>query len=93
VAVPHADLDALERAIQDGVAGGARRVWYCADGVYSMFGDRLDVAGLATLMARYPTLHAYLDDAHGMSWCGRRGLSPHGCTRGARSLPPRPAHA
>ena len=73
VAVPHADLDALERAIADGVTGGARRVWYCADGVYSMFGDRLDVDGLATLMARYPALHAYLDDAHGMSWCGRRG--------------------
>ncbi len=73
VALPHADLGALELAIQDAVAGGARRVWYAADGIYSMFGDRLDVAGLATLMARYPALHAYLDDAHGMSWCGRRG--------------------
>jgi 7-keto-8-aminopelargonate synthetase-like enzyme len=73
VALPHADLDALELAIQDALAGGARRVWYAADGVYSMFGDRLDVAGLATLMARYPALHAYLDDAHGMSWCGSRG--------------------
>ena len=73
VALPHADLDALELAIQDALAGGARRVWYAADGVYSMFGDRLDVAGLATLMARYPALHAYLDDAHGMSWAGRRG--------------------
>ena len=73
VGLPHADLDALERAIQDALAGGARRVWYAADGVYSMFGDRLDVAGLATLMARYPALHAYLDDAHGMSWTGRRG--------------------
>ncbi len=73
VALPHADLDALELAVRDALAGGARRVWYAADGIYSMFGDRLDVAGLAALMARYPALHAYLDDAHGMSWCGRRG--------------------
>jgi 7-keto-8-aminopelargonate synthetase-like enzyme len=73
VALPHADLDALELAVRDALAGGARRVWYAADGIYSMFGDRLDVAGLAALMARYPALYAYLDDAHGMSWCGRRG--------------------
>lgn len=72
-AAPHNDLDALELAIAAVLAGGARRVWYCADGIYSMFGDRLDVAGLATLMERYPALHAYLDDAHGMSWCGDRG--------------------
>lgn len=72
-ALPHADLDALETAICAALAAGVRRIWYCADGIYSMFGDRLDVAGLATLMRRYPALHAYLDDAHGMSWCGPRG--------------------
>ncbi|MBK9034426.1 MAG: aminotransferase class I/II-fold pyridoxal phosphate-dependent enzyme [Myxococcales bacterium] len=72
-ALPHADLDALDDAVAAALAGGARRVWYCADGIYSMFGDRLDVTGLAALMARHPALHAYLDDAHGMSWCGRRG--------------------
>lgn len=71
--VAHADLDALEAAIRAALAGGARRVWYCADGIYSMLGDRLDVDGLIALMARYPALHAYLDDAHGMSWCGRHG--------------------
>lgn len=72
-AVGHAHLGRLEQAIVAALAGGARRVWYCADGIYSMFGDRLDTAGLATLMGRYPALHAYLDDAHGMSWCGPRG--------------------
>ena len=71
--VAHADLEVLEGAIRAAIEGGARRVWYCADGVYSMFGDRLDTAGLAALMERYPALHAYLDDAHGMSWCGTRG--------------------
>lgn len=71
--VKHNDLGALETAIQRALAGGAKRLWYCADGIYSMFGDRLPVAGLATLMQRYEALHAYLDDAHGMSWCGARG--------------------
>lgn len=71
--VRHADLDALESATRTALAGGADKVWYCADGVYSMFGDRLDCDGLAALMQRYPALHAYLDDAHGMSWCGERG--------------------
>lgn len=71
--VAHADFDVLERAIQAALAGGARRIWYCADGIYSMLGDRLDVDALVALMARYPALHAYLDDAHGMSWCGSRG--------------------
>jgi len=72
-AAPHGDLDALESAIVAVLAKGTRRVWYCADGIYSMFGDRLDVTGLAALMARYPALHVYLDDAHGMSWCGTHG--------------------
>lgn len=71
--VPHSDLDALEAAIKDSLAKGARKVWYCADGLYSMFGDRLPVDGLIALMERYEALHAYLDDAHGMSWCGSRG--------------------
>jgi 7-keto-8-aminopelargonate synthetase-like enzyme len=71
--VPHSDLDALEARVRAAIAGGARRVWYCADGVYSMFGDRLPARELGALMARYEALHAYLDDAHGMSWCGARG--------------------
>ncbi|MEQ1502669.1 MAG: aminotransferase class I/II-fold pyridoxal phosphate-dependent enzyme [Myxococcota bacterium] len=71
--VAHADFEALESGIRDAVARGARRIWYCADGVYSMFGDRLRIGSLGALMHRYPQLHAYLDDAHGMSWCGPRG--------------------
>jgi 7-keto-8-aminopelargonate synthetase-like enzyme len=73
VSVPHADLERVDRAVREAVARGARRVWYCADGVYSMFGDRLDVDGLVALMEQHPQLWAYLDDAHGMSWCGARG--------------------
>ncbi|HEX5057783.1 MAG TPA: aminotransferase class I/II-fold pyridoxal phosphate-dependent enzyme [Kofleriaceae bacterium] len=73
VPVAHSDLDALEAAIKEAVANDAHHIWYCADGIYSMFGDRLPIAGLSELMARYPQLYAYLDDAHGMSWCGTHG--------------------
>ncbi|HEU0032190.1 MAG TPA: aminotransferase class I/II-fold pyridoxal phosphate-dependent enzyme [Kofleriaceae bacterium] len=71
--VKHADIDALEDGVRRAIEAGARRVWYCADGIYSMFGDRLPTAALAALMQRYDALWAYLDDAHGMSWCGSRG--------------------
>lgn len=73
VYLPHADFDALESAVVQALARGVRKIWYCADGIYSMFGDRLDRVALAGLMDRYDALHAYLDDAHGMSWCGSRG--------------------
>jgi 7-keto-8-aminopelargonate synthetase-like enzyme len=52
---------------------GGRRTWYLADGVYSMYGDRAPIDSLNTLMDRYPELHLYIDDAHGMSWTGRNG--------------------
>lgn len=71
--LPHADFDAVEQAIVQGLARGVRRIWYCADGVYSMLGDRLNNNALAALLRRHDALHAYLDDAHGMSWCGTRG--------------------
>ncbi len=73
VYLPHADFGALELAIVAGLARGVKKIWYCADGIYSMFGDRLDLVALAGLLRRYEALHAYLDDAHGMSWCGTRG--------------------
>lgn len=73
VYLPHADMNALEQAVVDALARGVRKIWYCADGVYSMFGDRLDHVALAAIMHRHEALHAYLDDAHGMSWCGTRG--------------------
>jgi 7-keto-8-aminopelargonate synthetase-like enzyme len=72
-ALPHNDMAALEVAVRAHIANGARKIWYCADGIYSMFGDRLPLAALRALMDRYPTLHAYIDDAHGMSWTGTNG--------------------
>lgn len=50
-----------------------RRVWYLADGVYSMYGNLAPLGILEGLLERFEQLHLYLDDAHGMSWSG-----PHG---------------
>ncbi|WP_405364699.1 aminotransferase class I/II-fold pyridoxal phosphate-dependent enzyme [Kitasatospora sp. NBC_00039] len=70
--VRHGDLGALERRLRRAEATG-ERVWYLIDGVYSMFGDVAPVEDLVRLMAAYPSLHLYVDDAHGMSWYGRHG--------------------
>lgn len=70
--VRHNDLDQLERKIRR-LQGRHRRIWYMADGVYSMFGDLAPMQRLVELMGRYPSLHCYVDDAHGMSWAGANG--------------------
>lgn len=50
-----------------------RKIWYMADGIYSMYGDKAPVAELKALMEKYPLLHVYFDDVHGMSWTGIHG--------------------
>lgn len=80
--VQHNRLDRLEQRAR-ALAQTRERVFYLCDGVYSMHGDRLDVDGLYTLLDRNPFLHAYVDDAHGMSWSGARGA---GTVLGRRSL-------
>lgn len=71
--LPHNDMAALESAIDKAEASGVCRVWYLADGIYSMYGDVAPVHAIADLMGRYPSLHAYLDDAHGFGWRGKHG--------------------
>lgn len=68
----HGRMDALEERLAHHCAR-AERVWYLCDGVYSMLGDFADFAALRTLLARYPNLHLYVDDAHAVSWCGTSG--------------------
>ena len=70
--VPHNDMTALEAKIVDNV-DAYHRIWYLADGVYSMFGDLAPVREIAALQEKYPTLHAYFDDAHGLGWAGKHG--------------------
>ncbi len=72
VNLPHNDVTALEEAVADH-AGVYERVWYLADGIYSMFGDVAPVEEIVPLLDAYPNLWLYLDDAHGIGWSGRHG--------------------
>lgn len=49
------------------------KIWYFADGVYSMYGDYAPFAALDILLDRYDKFHLYIDDAHGMGWTGQNG--------------------
>ncbi|MGZ5077267.1 MAG: aminotransferase class I/II-fold pyridoxal phosphate-dependent enzyme [Methylobacter sp.] len=68
----HSNLELLEERI-DTLSKQYRHIWYLADGIYSMFGDRAPVDQLGGLLNRHEQLHLYFDDAHGMSWTGRHG--------------------
>jgi 7-keto-8-aminopelargonate synthetase-like enzyme len=70
--IRHNRLDILEDKIKE-LASSYKKIWFMADGVYSMYGDFLPVTELLELMNKYPQLHAYVDDAHGMSWTGPKG--------------------
>lgn len=70
--VRHNRMDLLEERIV-ALQRDHRRVWYLADGLYSMYGDLAPLEALSALLERYESLHVYCDDAHGMSWSGRHG--------------------
>jgi 7-keto-8-aminopelargonate synthetase-like enzyme len=70
--LPHDDLRTLERRLQSW-RGTHRRIWYAADGLYSMYADFLPARALNDLADRYDNLWLYVDDAHGASWTGRHG--------------------
>ncbi|HEY2697886.1 MAG TPA: aminotransferase class I/II-fold pyridoxal phosphate-dependent enzyme [Pseudonocardiaceae bacterium] len=73
--LPHNNMRLLERKIER-AAPTHRKVWYLADGVYSMFGDPAPVPELAALLDRHEQLHLYMDDSHGIGWSGRHGHGP-----------------
>jgi len=83
--VRHNRMDRLDQLVA-ALSQRHPRVWYFADGVYSMHGDTAPMAALGDLLARYPRLHLYMDDAHGVSWTGRRG---RGHVLGAAPIHPR----
>lgn len=70
--VRHKRMDLLEQRIL-ALRSRHRRIWYMADGVYSMFGDTCPVDEVQQLLNRYPELYFYVDDAHGMSIYGEHG--------------------
>lgn len=71
--LPHNDIAALESAVENSAGERTCRIWYLADGIYSMYGDVAPVHTITELMDRYPSLHVYLDDAHGFGWRGKHG--------------------
>jgi hypothetical protein len=73
--IRHNSVDRLDRMIGR-LAGKHRRIWYLADGVYSMFADFAPFAELRSLLDRYEQLHLYIDDSHGVGWAGTHGRGP-----------------
>lgn len=73
--IRHNNLEMLESKIK-ALGDKYSKIWYMIDGVYSMYGDVAPIDEINQLMEKYPQLHLYVDDAHGMSWHGE-----HGCGR------------
>lgn len=70
--IRHNRVDMLESRVK-ALKDDYRKIWYMADGVYSMQGDYAPVKDLYKLADQYEQLHLYLDDIHGMSWAGPNG--------------------
>ena len=70
--IRHNRMDMLEQRIRS-LKDSYRKIWYMADGVYSMQGDFAPLRDLYQLLDRYEQLNLYLDDIHGMSWAGPNG--------------------
>jgi 7-keto-8-aminopelargonate synthetase-like enzyme len=70
--IRHNNLEMLEDKIRI-LSNKSGKIWYMADGVYSMYGDYAPVNELLALSRKYPQLHLYFDDVHGMSWRGKNG--------------------
>ena len=68
----HNRMDILEERVKV-LRQKHKRIWYMADGIYSMYGDASPVKDIHALMNKYPELHYYVDDAHGMSVFGKHG--------------------
>ncbi|MGC4233512.1 MAG: aminotransferase class I/II-fold pyridoxal phosphate-dependent enzyme [Niabella sp.] len=78
----HNRMDLLEDKVKL-LQAKHKRVWFFADGIYSMFGDQCPVETIVDLLNRYPAFHTYIDDAHGMSILGNRGK---GSVLGTRNI-------
>ncbi len=80
--ISHNSMSQLEEKIKRYSAKGAEKVWYLADGIYSMHGDGAPMQDLLVLLDKYDNFFLYIDDAHGMSWAG-----PNGCGYAWKYIP------
>jgi len=70
--IRHNNMEMLERKINE-LRPKYRKIWYMADGIYSMYGDGAPVKEIHKLLDKYEQLNFYVDDAHGMSCFGDNG--------------------
>ncbi|HYG38342.1 MAG TPA: aminotransferase class I/II-fold pyridoxal phosphate-dependent enzyme [Cytophagales bacterium] len=70
--IRHSNLNMLEDKIKE-YRDRHKKIWYMIDGVYSMYGDCAPIEEIILLLEKYPQLHLYADDVHGMSWIGKNG--------------------
>ena len=70
--IRHNRMDMLEKRII-ALKENHKKIWYMADGVYSMHGDFCPVKDLYQLADKHEELNLYIDDIHGMSWAGPNG--------------------
>ncbi|WP_258105214.1 bifunctional aminotransferase class I/II-fold pyridoxal phosphate-dependent enzyme/GNAT family N-acetyltransferase [Marinoscillum sp. MHG1-6] len=70
--IRHNNLEMLEAIIKKNRSKYSR-IWYMADGVYSMYGDYAPIKEMIALAEKYEQLYLYVDDAHGTSWAGKHG--------------------
>ena len=70
--IRHNRMDMLESRLKK-LNDAYERIWFMTDGIFSMFGDVVPLNELIELCNKYPKLHLYIDDAHGMSWTGEHG--------------------
>lgn len=68
----HNRMDLLENRIKE-LRMNHDKVWYMADGIYSMYGDEAPIDAIYRLLDKYDAFHFYVDDAHGMSCFGDKG--------------------
>ena len=70
--IRHNNLKQLEERIIE-LRKTHQKVWYLADGVYSMYGDVFPAKEMVALLDKYEEFYVYVDDAHGISWAGLNG--------------------
>lgn len=70
--IRHNDMNQLEDYLKK-YQSRVGKIWYMADGIYSMFGDHAPMKEITNLFQKYPQLNLYFDDVHGMSWSGIHG--------------------
>ncbi|EAY30298.1 bifunctional aminotransferase class I/II-fold pyridoxal phosphate-dependent enzyme/GNAT family N-acetyltransferase [Microscilla marina] len=71
--IPHNSTEGLEMKIKQ-LQNKHKKIWYLADGVYSMYGDGAPLKELERMLNTYKQFHLYIDDAHGMGWTGENGV-------------------